>query len=268
MNWLQSLIYGLISGLSEIVPVSAAAHQKLLCKLFGQDQPDPLLNFLIHISVLIAIYVNCRNHMNQLLRSISTSKRRRGAQAADYEIRFIKTGSAALIVGLFAFTYIFNLTNNLATVAVFCLLNGLILFVSGRSLQGNKTARHLSSLDAAATGILGALSVFPGLSRIGISVSYPILRGSDRQAAFNWALIMSIPAVTALTLMDLISMFAGMEVMSFGVYLGYVLSMASAYIGTTLAILFMRFVVVRDGVSGFAYYSWGAALFAFILYLI
>ena len=111
MSWLQSFIYGLISGLSEIVPVSAAAHQELLCKLFGQDRPDPLLNFLVHISVLIAIYVNCRNHINQLLRSTGTSKRKRGAQTADYEMRFVKTGSVALVVGLFAFTYIFKSTN-------------------------------------------------------------------------------------------------------------------------------------------------------------
>lgn len=268
MNWLQSFIYGLISGLSEIIPVSAAAHQELLCKLFGQDNPDPLLNFLIHLSVLIAIYVNCRNYINQLLRSINTSKRRRGVQTADYEMRFVKTGSIVLVVALFAFTYIFRSVNTLAKVAVFCFVNGLILFVSGRALQGNKTARHLSSLDAALAGILGALSVFPGISRIGACVSYPILRGSDRQAALNWALIMSIPAVAALTLMDLFSMFAGMEVLSFGVYLGYVLSMVSTYVGTTLAILLMRFIVVRNGVSGFAYYSWGAALFAFILYLI
>lgn len=268
MNWLQSFIYGLISGLSEIVPVSAAAHQELLFKLFGQDRPDPLLNFLVHISVLVAIYFNCRNHINQLLRSVSSSKRGRGPQTADYETRFVKTGSIFLVVAIIAFTYIFKTTNSLAKVAVLCLVNGLILFISGRSLQGNKTARHLSSLDAAATGVLGALSVLPGLSRIGIGVSYTVLRGSDRQAAFNWALIMSIPAVAALTLMDLISMFAGMEVLSFGIYLGYVLSMVSAYVGTTLAILLMRFVVVRNGVSGFAYYSWGAALFAFILYLI
>lgn len=267
MNWLQSLIYGLISGLSEIVPVSAAAHQELLCKLFGQDRPDPLLNFLIHISVLAAIYFNCRNHINQISRRVSTS-RRRGSQTADYEMRFIKTGSIVLATGLFAFTYIFDTSNTLENVAVFCLVNGLLLFLSGRVLQGNKNARHLSSMDAVATGILGALSVLPGISRIGICVSYPIIRGTDRKTALDWALIMSIPAIAVLALLDLIGMFAGMKVMSFGIYLGYILSMISAYIGTTLAILLMRFIVVRNGVSGFAYYSWGAALFAFILYLI
>lgn len=268
MNWLQSFIYGLISGLSEIIPVSASAHQDLLCKLFGQDRPDPLLNFLVHISVLIALYVNCRSHISQLTRSLSTSRKRRSAQATDFELRFIKTGSIALVLGLFAFTYIFDTTKSLALVATFCLVNGLILFISGRALQGNKNARHLSSLDAATTGVLGAFSVFSGLSRTGICVAFPIFRGADRQAALNWSLIMSIPAVAVLALLDLFSMFTGMEALSFGVYLGYILSMVSTYIGATLAIMFIRFVVVRNGVSGFAYYSWGAALFAFILYLI
>lgn len=268
MNWLQSFIYGLISGLSEIVPVSASAHQDLLCKLFGQERADPLLNFLVHVSVLIAIYFNCRNHIHQILRDADTSKRRRGAQTANFELRFIKTGSVVLVLSLFAFTYIFKTTSNLGNIAIFCLINGLILFASGRVLQGNKNARHLSTLDAAATGILSAFSVFSGLSRVGICVAFPIFRGADRQTALNWGLIMSIPAVAVLALLDLFSMFAGMEVMSFGVYLGYILSMVSTYVGTTVAIMFMRFVVVRNGISGFAYYSWGTALFAFILYLI
>ena len=49
LNWFESLIFGLVSGLTEILPVSAPAHEALICRVFGM--PDhPLLRLLIHAS--------------------------------------------------------------------------------------------------------------------------------------------------------------------------------------------------------------------------
>ena len=56
MNWLQSLIYGLISGLTEHLPVSSLAHQRILHSLFGVSQSDPICDLLVHLAVLFAVF--------------------------------------------------------------------------------------------------------------------------------------------------------------------------------------------------------------------
>lgn len=269
MNWLQTFLYGLISGLSEIVPVSASAHQSLLCKLFGQDKADSFLNALVHIAILCAVYFSCRDFINQIYREFRHNRsRRKVSSTIAYDRRFLKTYAVSLVVSLIVFQYLLGKTYSLATVCIFCLINGGVLFLSGRALQGNKSATHLSSLDAVSTGLLSGLSVLPGISRIGVGMTLPILRGADRQTALRWALLMSIPALAVLTLLDIIGMFAGMQAISFLVILGYLLAMAGAYIGTVSAISLLRFMTIRTGIYGFAFYSWGIALFSFLLYLI
>ena len=82
-------------------------------------------------------------------------------------------------------------------------------------------------------------------------------------------LLMSIPAVALRCLFDIITMFSlGLGIASFLGFLGCLLAAIGAFCGAYLAISIMRYLTVRAGFSGFAYYSWGAALFAFILYLI
>ena len=48
MNWIESIIYGLISGAAEFLPISSKAHQDLSMLLFGISQTDPVRDFVVH----------------------------------------------------------------------------------------------------------------------------------------------------------------------------------------------------------------------------
>ena len=126
----------------------------------------------------------------------------------------------------------------------------------------------MSLLDSYLIGIAGALSAFPGISRIGSSTSVAYARGAVRQNALNWALLLSIPALVALMGMDILNIITNISAVNFwSSFLYYILAAGSTYIGGCFGILLMKFLTVRTGFSGFSYYSWGAALFTFILYL-
>ena len=269
MKWLQSIIYGFVSGISELLPISSSAHQKLLLKLFGVDRGDPILNLLVHIAILVAVYFNCKNLIQQTgfnLPGQAASRRRHSGQ--NFDRRFVKSASIAFCIVTVLVTYIFKGNYSLANVAVFSLINGIVLFVSGRALMGNKNAKSMSALDSAATGVLGALSVLPGISRTAMTLSVPGFRGADRENALNWTLLISIPALAVMILMDFVDMFAGVPGMPFVTYLGYLLAAGAAYVGAYCAIYVLRLLTARTGYSGFAFYSWGVSLFSFILYLI
>lgn len=268
MKFLESIIYGFVSGLCEILPVSSRAHQNVLMKFFGVSEVNPLLNLMIRMAVIAAIIINCRSAIERLRNLQTYKKRSRRQSSRNVDYRFLKVAAISLIITLILFTYTLNSKPTLPRIAICSLLNGFILFLPSRMMQGNKDSNSMSAFDSVTMGVLGATSMLPGISRIGIMTSYATLRGADKGKSLNWVLLLSLPALLTLILFDFIAMFSGFQAVSFGIFLGYILAMGAAFAACYFAIVIMRFLSVRTGFSGFAYYSWGVALFSFVLYLI
>lgn len=273
MSLLQSVFYGLISGFSEFLPVSSQAHQAILLRLFGLEAREPLRDLLVHMAVLLALFTGCRAMISRIQREKSLMTRgrrgRRNISASTYELRLLRSATLPLLLVLLIYISTRSLESSMTTLALFLTINGVLLIVPEHCRQANKDARAMTGFDGILIGIFGGLSAFSGISRIGAISSYGLLRGADKQRVINWALFLSIPALILMCVIDLIFAFvAGVGPISFVIICGYVLSAAAAYLGAYLSIIFVRFLAVHSGFSGFAYYCWGTALFAMILYLI
>lgn len=261
MNWFQSILYGFISGLTEFIPVSSRAHQAILLEMFGQTRANPLLDFFVHIAILVGVYMS-RNYR------VPGEQNRGGYLSASADVRFTRTATIPMLIGIVVFTYLLKGGASLLMVSLFCLVNGIILFIPGRMLQGNKDSRSMSALDGILAGLAGALSGLTGISRTGSIVSAATARGADRNQALKWAISLSIPAMAMLILIDIFNLFTAFQAVSFWNVVFYLLAAVAAYGGTYLGIRFIKIISVRIGFSSFAYYCWGAALFSFVLYLI
>ena len=126
----------------------------------------------------------------------------------------------------------------------------------------------MTGLDGLIMGLCGAFSVLPGMSVVGTTVTAATARGADRENALGWALQLALGIMTAIVAYDawfVLRMGAGPLAPMELVFCG--LGAAAAFGGATAAILGVRFMAVKAGFGAFAYYSWGAALFAFIMYL-
>ena len=66
LNWLESFLYGLFSGLADILPVSAEAHRILMLKCFGIQSSTELMKLFAHLGVFGAMYFSCRKQINDL----------------------------------------------------------------------------------------------------------------------------------------------------------------------------------------------------------
>lgn len=275
MTWYESLVYGFLSGISDFFPISMQAHQSLILQIFGLTQREPIRDLFVHIGIIMALYIACASSLSRLQRDkkLLESSRRRKNRVFDtrglYELQLLRSAVIPMLAGMLLYFATDKLEWNLIYIALFLLINGIILIVPEYMRKGNKDARSMSALDSLLIGLSGIVSALPGISRIGTMVSICSARGADRQCALNWALLLSIPALLLLCGYDVILMFtAGVGAFSFAAFLGAVLSAISAFCGSYLGITVMRYLTVRVGYSGFAYYSWGASLFAFILYLI
>lgn len=271
MSWLESLIYGLISGISEFLPISSFAHQQIALHLFGADGRDPVRDFFVHLGMLIAVIAACRSFMDLLKRGMNANGAGgyTGSQnnRAFMDWKLIQTALFPMIIGMLFLRYILKIEGNLVLTSLFLAINGVVVFLPNRIIQGNKTARSMSAMDGVMIGSSGVLSVLPGISRVACTYGVSVIRGAARKNALLWTQILSIYALACLCLMDLISIFGVGEINFWGNFLTYILSGLFAYAGSYVGIYIMRFLTGRPGGNGFAYYCWGASLFSFILYL-
>lgn len=272
MNIIESLIYGLISGLTEFLPVSSFGHQSVLKKLFGAVGTEPIRDIFIHIAVLLAIIVSCGTYIEKLRRNKNAGRRgRRGKHidsSAAYDLRIIKSAAIPMLLIMLLRGFVVGLSDNLALVALFFVLNGFFIYIPEHLPQSNKDASQMSALDSLLLGLCGALSVLPGFSRVGCSLSLAVARGADRSTALNWVLIISLPAVALLLIFDFINIFSvGIGVITFQIFVGYILSAIAAFAAACCGIYIMRFITLRSDISLFGYYCWGVAMLSFILYL-
>lgn len=268
LNWLQSILLGFVSGLTEFLPVSSNGHQAILFYLFGNTRQDALCNILIRLSVIVSIFVCFRKHIERIFSSRRGRRSLSRSRHSYYEKRLLGLASIPMLAGILLYALLLRQNTNLALIFVFLVINGVVLLIAEYSSHGNKDARTMSALDALCMGVAGAASAFPGLSRFGMVSSAGIARGADRRHCFIWSVMLLIPALLLLIGLDFTILFSGHSVWLLKNFICYVLVALSAYFGSFCGIKLMIYLVSQRGAPSFAYYSWGLAIFTFVLFLI
>lgn len=274
MNLLESLIYGLVLGLTEFLPISSQGHQTLLGSIFGIRSPEPIRDILIHIAVLIAIFFFNGTYLGRIRRQMqlnSGSSVKRKAQSdrrIAQDLRLIRTAAIPMLMLLFISVFTMKFKYNLGLAALFFLINGVIVYLPEHIGRFHKESGQMSGLDGFLLGVTSALSVFPGISRIGAGYSYITARGADENKGYQWLLVLSVVAMPVLIICDIIGIFfTGVGVVTFVGFLGYLLSAGCAFVGAVLGMRFMKRFIDRSGCGFFGFYCWGAALLSFLLHL-
>ncbi|MBQ3503333.1 MAG: undecaprenyl-diphosphate phosphatase [Oscillospiraceae bacterium] len=274
LNLIESIIYGLFSGLTEILPVSGQAHRNLMLQLMGQGTEDALLRLLIHAGILAALYYSCQNHILRMIRAkrLSRVPKRRRKRPLDVrslmDLSLLKTMVIPVIVALLLYGKAVALNQERILVCVLLFLNGVILYVPQYLPGGNRDSRTLSRVEGIWMGLGGALSVLPGISYTGAGVSIASVCGVDKAYGLGMTLLMCMLMTAGLMVHDVLAVVSvGLSGVSFMVVLGYILAGIAAFFGAYLAVRILRAIIKEHGFGIFAFYCWGVSLFTFILYL-
>lgn len=274
LNWLQSILYGLLSGLTDILPVSAQAHRILLLKFFGIQDNMNAMDFLVHLAVFAALYFSSQTQLVRMSRAralarIPKRKRKRPLDIRSLmDFRMLKTMLIPVIIGLFLYQYALPLENNLMLVSVFLFLNGVVLYVPQFLPSSNRDSRTLSRVEGLLMGLGGAASMLPGISAIGVSTSIGSVCGVERSYSLNMALLMDMFITLGFLVYDVMGIAgSGLGTLSFMIFVRYLLTALAAFGGCFLAIRVMRYLAAHHSFTLFALYCFGLALFTFVLNL-
>lgn len=239
MNVWQAMLLGLIQGLCEFLPVSSSGHLVLFQEIMGINDPGILLDTLLHVGTLIAIFVVFWRDIWDMIRHPLSKPVYRLVLAT------IPAVIATLLLGDFfevAFTGKFLGLGFLAT--------SIILLVSGKK-QGHR--REMGYLDALVMGIFQAVAILPGISRSGSTISGGLLRGINREEAAKFSFLMSIPAILGSVVLQVKDMFSGMAVAL--PFWPVALGMVVAALSSLFAIKFMLYIVKKTDLRWFALYT-------------
>ncbi|MBR4016952.1 MAG: undecaprenyl-diphosphate phosphatase [Oscillospiraceae bacterium] len=261
--------------MTEFIPVSSRGHQGILRCLFGIETRNSFQELLVHIGVLLSVFIGCREVIARLRREqkILSGSSRKKYKSVDnrnvFDLRLLKTATVPMLLVLLLTIVTRKMDNNLLWIMGFLLINGIVLLLADYTQHGNRDSRTMTGLDGIVIGILGGLSAFPGISRTGFISAYTAARGADGKCILNWSVLLTIPAILFYICLDLAGIFSnGLGVLNFSVFVGYFMSGVAGFLGGYLGISILGVILNHYSFSRFAYYSMGASLFSFILYLI
>ena len=264
MNLIKTLLYGLVSGITEILPISSSGHQAVFRKILGDSEHLDMCNLFVHIGILLALMYSCKPLWDRM-RAAGT--RRSGKSAAANDRRIVKDATVPFVIVSLALIFLNSGRLSLLWVAALFVLNGVILFLPTCIATGNKDSRSMSVFDGILIGLFGALSVFPGLSRIGTMTSVISVRGAERNHGIVWAIALSIPALLLLIIGDIYFAITQGVSFYFSYFFHYLISFIGAFIGCCIAVRVVRRLTRMIGLSFFSYYCWGMAILTFALFL-
>ena len=274
-NWFESLIIGVMTGLTEILPVSSEAHSRIILKFLGETRIPELTALLCHIGILAALIVACHPHILKMIRAkklarIPKKKRKRPLDIRSLmDLSLLQTMLIPVILALLLYQKISEFTINSVVMATFLFLNGLILYIPQYLPSSNKDCRSLSRVEGLLMGLGGALFIIPGFSGIGVAVSAASVCGVDRKYGLNMILLMQVGILFGRIILDIIALFsAGFAFITLNLVLVSLLGAVVSFAAAFLAIKFMRSLAHEKGFGFFSYYCWGLALFTFVLTLI
>lgn len=198
MNIFQSLLLGIIEGLTEFVPVSSTAHMLIVQKLFNIPSGEAMFAFLILVQIgpLAALIIYFWKDLLNLVKAFFV---RPFSTPENKMAWFIIIATIpALLAGVLLKKVVEGLFSTpLLEAGIRLLAAAILLFLAE---WFGRRARNLDSmtwLDALVVGLFQILAVFPGSSRSGSAISGGMLRGLDRPSATRFAFLMSVPVMLA-----------------------------------------------------------------------
>ncbi len=270
---LHRLIYGLISGLTEFLPVGAQPHQNIYAYLTGFQLNDPWLKVCVLLGAFIALLVSLRRefmelHEGEKLYRHARRRKQKGAiPMGALTGRLYKLAMIPMLISVIFYGAAQNIGTSFPALILLLLVNGIILILPRLLPTGNKDGRTMTKLDGFLIGLGGALGVIPGLSRIGCGCALGEAKGGKPGYVLRIVLLASVWPLLAILCFSAIGAFTYVEAIATPLILADLGAAVLSFVGAFSAIRFLRWFCEKLGIYKFAFYSWVFCLVVFILYM-
>jgi len=265
MSWFESLILGLVQGLTEFLPVSSSAHLRLTAAFAGWEDPGAAFTAITQIGTETAVLIYFRKDIARIISAWFRSLTNK-AMRSDHDAQMgwlVIIGSIPIgVLGVTLKDQIEGPFRDLRITATTLIVMGIILGVADRlaardeaggkhrAAKERKSLKDLSVKDGLIYGVCQAMALVPGVSRSGATISGGLLMGYTREAAARYSFLLAIPAVLASGAFELKDASEGGDV-SWGPTV--FATIIAFLVGYAVIAWFMKFITTRSFMP-FVYY--------------
>lgn len=269
MTIFQSMLLGLVQGLTEFLPISSSGHLVIVPYLLGWDIPAKdafIFNVLVQVATLAAVAAYFWTDLLKIAKGLYHGLRTKKPLAEEYSrlgIHILIATIPAGVIGVLIKDLVEQAFNSPAMTAIFLFGTAGLLVLAERVGARTRKLPQMTWIDALWMGFFQALSVFPGISRSGSTITGGMTRNFEREAAARFSLLMSIPIMLAaglLATLDLLSLQNwGQEMLVF--IPGFIISAISGY----LSIRWLLKYLIRGSLYLFAFYCVGIGIITIVV---
>lgn len=270
----QAIIFGVVQGLTEWLPISSSGHLAILQLAMGLKVPI-FFDLILHIGSLTGIFAIYRRDIISIISSIFTlfklylhfgnqqAVRRYSTKESDRELikllilGMLPTGAMGILFKSF-FEYSFYDTN---AIVLGFMVTGILVLVTKFLKTGDK---KLGNADALLIGMGQGLSIFSSISRSGTTLSIGMFRGLRKDSLIKYSFLLSIPAILGASILDIagankeaIAQMFTIPITSYAVG-----ALLSAIVGF-VSIKFLIRVINNESFYLFSFYCFGIGLVTF-----
>lgn len=213
MSLTQAFILGIIQGLTEFLPISSSGHLVIFQNLFGLKEPDLFFDVALHVGTLMAILIVLRQDVCSLVKGtfcFLVYRMRSQMDKIDDQDKTMARFAGLIFIGLiptaalgFFLQDVFRLLfSSLLAVGMMLIITGTLLWLTKTTGEGTKDNANMSVLDAIIIGFVQGLSIAPGISRSGATISFGLFRKLKKMVAIRFSFLLSIPAILGAIILE------------------------------------------------------------------
>lgn len=251
---LEAVVWGVVQGITEFLPVSSSGHLRIIPDLFGLEPPDLSTSAVLHLGTLVAVVAYYRHDVAWMVGRLGSDPAAR-RMAAMVVVATVPAG----IVGLLFASAVEEFQESTIGVGMALVATGMVLFLTRLAGRSSGRAEDLTAGDAVLIGLSQALALLPGISRSGMVITTGIMRGLSPEESGRFGFIIAIPAILGAGLREFIGLGAVSNV-SIELLMGTLVAGVCGY----WAIKFLIDRLARRNLAPFAVYCVGIGLITLI----
>ena len=227
---IEILILSIIQGISEFLPVSSAAHLILVSQYYSFNNQNLLIDICLHLGSLIAIIFYFRNDLLNFIKN------------KNFLIKILVGTIPIIPIGYILYqTGLINQLRNLQVIGWMSLIFGILLFISDKYKVTKNLDKEFSTKSAVVIGIFQVLSLIPGVSRSGITITSGRFLGFNRFDSAKISFFLSIPTLFAASTLGIYNIYKeGSSELNFLAIIAVIFSFIFSYFTIAIFLKFIR----------------------------
>jgi len=254
MDILQAIIYGIIQGLGEFLPISSTAHITLVPWLFGWKDPGLAFDIALHMGTLLAVVIFFWKDWIKLIKAGFTDIKSKEGRLFWYIMLACIPGG---IFGLLFEDQIETTFRNPLLIGVMLIVMGIVIYVADKYSKSEIVLKDIGFKRSFLIGVSQALAMIPGVSRSGITMATGRALSIKREDAARFTFLLSTPFIF------LSGVYKAKDLVSVSIdMVPFLIAVVTAGIVGALSIKFILEYLKRKGFGIFAVYRFilGAVL--------